>query len=279
MNTRNSDLVPALTMRDMVVARSLPVRVRATDNQDGGDTLGRLTVNFSRFDTWYQISSWWEGTFLERVQRGAFSKTIKERGPDGNGSIICLFDHGYDFHIGDKVLAVPDRIAEEGDFAVLEGDLLDTSYNRDLEPALRRSAYGSSFMFNVVRDSWNHEPDPSNDNPDGLPERTIEEVRLFEAGPVTWPANPAATAELNSTRSDTDRMYALMERTQPASVGALRRRIMDLRTAHGQTAGNATDPQPAAADGSTGPANGHPGGSRSRAQRAARLREARLPRR
>jgi HK97 family phage prohead protease len=278
VTTTNRDMVPAATLRELVVARSMPVRVRAADAQDGGDTLGRLTVNFSKFDTWYRIDSWWEGTFLERVARGAFTKTMKERGPDGNGSIICLFDHGYDFHIGDKVLAVPDRMAEDGDFAVLEGDLLDTSYNRDLEPALRRGAYGSSFMFNVIRDSWDHEPAASKNNPDALPERTIEEVRLFEAGPVTWPANPAATAEFNSARSDTDRMYALMERTQPTSVAGLRKRIMDLRTAPGQQpAGPATGSPTAAATDSTRPADSHQG-DRSRAARAARLRELRLPR-
>jgi len=253
----------------MVVARSLPIRVRA-DAATTDDTLGRLRVDFCRFNNLYRIASWWEGDFMERVQPGAFAKTLSERGPAGNGSVLCLFDHGYDMHIGDKVVAVPDAAGEERNGAFLEGDLLDTSYNRDLAPALRRGAYGSSFMFNVIRDAWDHEPEPSDDNPDGLPVRTIEEVRLFEAGPVTWPANPAATAQLNSARSDTDRMYALMERTQPASVLTLRKRIMDLRTADGQPADQVTGaPSPAATD-STGPATSHPSG---RAARAARLRE------
>ena len=91
---------------------------------------------------------------------------------------------------------------------IIEGDLLDTSYNRDLKPGLVRGGYGSSFMFNVVREEWDNEPSTSDHNPEGLPERTIREVRTFEAGPVTWPASPTATAGMRGL-SGTD---AWMER-------------------------------------------------------------------
>jgi len=172
---------------------------RAADDQAAGDVpddgrLGTLSVAFSRFGTWYEINSWWEGRFLERTSRGAFKKTIAERG----SQVKVLFNHGFDFNIGDKVLSVPEVIEEREDSPHLEGPLLDTSYNRDLAPGLRAGAYGSSFMFEVLAESWDREPEKSDYNPDGLPERTITEVRLFEAGPVTWPANPDATASLRS---------------------------------------------------------------------------------
>jgi HK97 family phage prohead protease len=157
-------------------------------------TLGMLEVNFSRYNTWYRIDSWWEGTFLERVAPGSFKKTLAERG----GQAKILFNHGMDFNIGDKVLAMPEDYGDRKDSPYLAGGLFDTSYNRDLLPGLRAGAYGSSFMFEVLGESWNREPDASKDNPDGLPERTITEVRLFEAGPVTWPANPDATAGMRS---------------------------------------------------------------------------------
>jgi hypothetical protein len=156
--------------------------------------LGTLEVNFSKFNTWYRIDSWWEGTFLERTAPGSFKKTIAERG----SQVKVLFNHGMDFNVGDKVLSVPEVIEERADSPYLEGPLFDTSYNRDLLPGLRAGAYGSSFMFEVLGETWNREPDPSTDNPDGLPERTITEVRLHEAGPVTWPANPDATAGIRS---------------------------------------------------------------------------------
>jgi hypothetical protein len=63
-------------------------------------------------------------------------------------------------------------------------------------------------MFNVIREDWNQEPGQSDHNPEGIPERTVSEVRAFEAGPVTWPASPTATAGMRS-RGGTD---AWMER-------------------------------------------------------------------
>lgn len=157
-------------------------------------SLGTLEVNFSQFNTWYRIDSFWEGTFLERTVPGSFKKTIAERG----SQVKVLFNHGMDLNIGDKVLSVPQVIEERANGPYLEGSLFDTSYNRDLLPGLRAGAYGSSFMFEVLGESWNHDPGASSSNPDGLPERTITEVRLHEAGPVTWPANPDATAGIRS---------------------------------------------------------------------------------
>jgi hypothetical protein len=201
----------------MTLLKGLPV-VRAgslhrADEDTESDDLGRLYVRFSPFDTWYEINSYWEGRFLERTVPGAFKKTAREaKRSDGLYSTKVLYNHGTDFHIGDKMLAVPDRfeeVQEDGYHGpLIEGDLLDTSYNRDLLPGLKRSAYGSSFMFTVIREEWNAEPDPSDYNPDGIPERTIREVRAFEAGPVTWPASPTATSGMRS-RCGTD---AFMER-------------------------------------------------------------------
>lgn len=161
---------------------------------DAGDGLGMLEVKFSTFNTWYRIDSFWEGTFLERTVPGAFKKTLAERGAQNK----ILFNHGMDFNIGDKALAIPEEYGERKDSPFLAGQLFDTSYNRDLLPGLRAGAYGSSFMFEVIGESWDNEPERSDYNPDGIPERTIHEARTFEAGPVTWPANPDATAGLRS---------------------------------------------------------------------------------
>ncbi|MFE2352214.1 HK97 family phage prohead protease [Kitasatospora cineracea] len=154
-----------------------------------------MTVEFSRFDTWYEIDSWYEGHFLERTRKGAFKRTIKAQGPAG---IRVLFNHGRDMSIGSKVLGVASLLEEQDTSPYMEVPLLDTSYNRDLIPGLEAGAYGSSFMFEVVSESWVYEPTASDYNPNALPERTITEVRLMEAGPVTWPANPDSTAGLRS---------------------------------------------------------------------------------
>lgn len=176
-----------------LTGRAEPAEPDTTDPAGDG-RLGTLEVNFSKFNSWYQIDSFWEGSFLERTVPGAFKRTITERG----SQVKVLFNHGMDLNIGDKVLSVPEVIEERADSPYLEGPLFDTSYNRDLLPGLRAGAYGSSFMFEVLDDAWSYEPPKSDYNPDGIPERTIREVRLHEAGPVTWPANPDATAALRS---------------------------------------------------------------------------------
>lgn len=192
-----------MRIKGLHVARSAVTR--ADEGADG--TLGTMVVRFSPFDTWYEINSYWEGRFLERTMPGAFKKTASDaKRSDGRFSTKVLYNHGMDFTVGDKLLGVPTRF-EEVDLPdyrgpELEVPLVDTSYNRDLLPILREGGYGSSFMFEVIREDWNNEPGASDHNPEGLPERTISETRTFEAGPVTFPASPTATAGMRSLTDD-----------------------------------------------------------------------------
>jgi phage head maturation protease len=181
----------------------LAARAADTETKDTGDGLGTMVVRFSPFDTWYEINSMWEGRFLERTLPGAFKRTAQNaKRADGRYSTKVLYNHGTDLNIGDKLLGMPTRYEEVDtpDYRgpELEVPLYDTSYNRDLLPGIRDGAYGSSFMFDVIREEWVNEPGASEHNPDGIPERSISEVRTFEAGPVTWPASPTASVGMRS---------------------------------------------------------------------------------
>jgi len=218
---------------------------------DAADGLGRLVVRFSRFDVWYEVDSFWEGTFLERTKRGAFRQTIRE---DGHRMRV-LFDHGMDFSIGNKVLGPIDDLREDPDSPVGEVPLFDTTYNRDLLPGLDAGVYGSSMRMRVIGESWDDEPAPSDDNPKGLPERTITRVKVLEFGPVTFPANPDATAELArcAVRSLTDHFYDHLSQRDTsafeAAVRCARRSIPDFTGRPGaRSAGGG--------DCGTGPGNG-----------------------
>jgi phage head maturation protease len=184
-----------------IVRSGLLYRADALLKDDG--TLGEMFVRFSPFNTWYEINSMWEGRFIERTVPGSFKNTINAaKRSDGTYSTKVLFNHGMDMNIGDKMLGVPTRFAETNEDGYhgpqLDVPLFDTSYNRDLAPGIRAGAYGSSFMFEAVREDWNNEPGQSDYNPEGLPERTLSEVRTYEGGPVTWPASPTATAGMRS---------------------------------------------------------------------------------
>lgn len=222
------------SLRDLAVVRSAvaPVALlpqqRADEPDEPRDDSGPpiMTVRFSVFDTWYPIRSFWEGEFLERVARGAFTKTIAERG----SQVKVLFNHGQDLYIGEKALGVPSLLEERDDSPYAEVPLDDTLFIQDIIPGLRSGAYGSSFMFNVLRDEWNEEPERSEHNPDGIPERTITEVRLLEFGPVTWPANPAATAGL---RGDVDHFADKLRSRNPERFEALAEQYASFRALHG----------------------------------------------
>ena len=246
---------------DLTVVRmtTLPCELRADDEER--DDLGDLVTRFSPFNSWYRIDSMWEGSFLERTVAGAFKRTLTAHNAaqrvDAH-SIKTLFNHGMDFNIGDKLLGDVTDAREEDDSPVTVTRLWDTSYNRDLLPGLRSGAYGSSFMFRVVKDEWNNEPGASDHNPDGLPERTIKEARVFEAGPVTWPANPAASAGMRSL-SATDAFYEHLARRDPERVGELRSQLPALHAERPALFGTRDADGPAEQE-PTDPASSHSGG-------------------
>lgn len=238
------------------VVRAVSHVVRAKASDGGGMPL--MEVRFSAFDTWYEIDSIWEGNFLERTERGAFAKTIAE----SRDQIKVLFNHGFDPGIGQKVLGVPESLTEEKDSPVGQVRLFDTSYVRDLLPGLEAGVYGSSMRMRVTRDEINQDPGVSDHNPKGLPERTIKEVRLYEFGPVTFPANPSSTA---AVRSMTDAYVEGMRSRDPQWVDEqTRSRDAQVRTSPEPRTGDAANVEPPA------PAPSHPGGLTS-AQRRARL--------
>lgn len=172
--------------------------VRADDDSTGDGTT--LTGHFLVFDSWYRIDSWLEGTFMERVAPGALKKTIR----DNRSAMTVQLDHGFDPQVGDKPLGAIETLREDDIGGYYEVPLYDTAYNRDFVLPLLRgqtmdgrrlgSALGASHRFRSIKDEWNMTPKRSDMNPDGIPERTIREIRLYEFGPVFSPANPAATA-------------------------------------------------------------------------------------
>lgn len=167
------------------------------DAQDGG--MPRLTGYMLRFNEWTTINSAVEGRFRERVSPSAIRKTLQEH----RDKIKILYNHGHDPLFGERPIAPPKLIEDERGLRYDEPALIDSKLVRDeLVPILREGALGSSFRFHVVKEDWEDEPQRSDENPDGLPERTIQEMRIFEGGPVTFPAYEGATA---GARSLTDK--------------------------------------------------------------------------
>ena len=240
------------TLPGLEVVRAVAPRAMVTRSSDDG-AMPTMEVRFSAFGRWYEIDSFWEGRFLERTERGAFAKTIKE----SRDRIKVLFNHGFDPSVGQKVLGAITDLREEADSPVGVVPLFDTSYTRDLLPGLEAGVYGSSMRMRVIKEEWNDDPGRSEHNPDGIPERTITEVRLAEFGPVTFPANPDSTA---GVRSLTDTYYEQLRSLDPHRVEELTR-ARDLRTPQARAAGSTTaEGDGAARKTADEPAVGHSGG-------------------
>jgi HK97 family phage prohead protease len=152
--------------------------------EDDGNTLVGYAA---KFDSPTLINSW-EGRFIEQIAPGAFKKTLKERGD----KIKVLFNHGQDPSIGERPLGKPSVIREDGTGLYVEVPLDDTSYNQDLKASLASGAiYGMSFRFTVVREDID-------ESDEDMPVRTINEARLYEFGPVTFPAYSDTEASVRS---------------------------------------------------------------------------------
>ncbi len=191
-----------MAIRSSFLPGSLELRAAAPD---GPATV--LAGHFSKYDVWYRVSSLWEGDFMERVRKGAFDNTITQH----RSQMKVLFNHGFDPTIGDKPLGPIRELDGTGEGAYYEVPLLDTDYNREqvlpllegrlMDGSRAGSMLGASMSFQVLDDDWDMKPRATRDNPDSLPRRSVNEARVFEFGPVTFPASGAATA---GVRSGTD---------------------------------------------------------------------------
>lgn len=203
---------------DLYRSRPIAIAIRA-DEEAGDDPDGArvLSGHFAVTNTWTEINSWYEGRFLERFAPGAFRKTFKER----SDQIRILFQHGMDPQVGDKPIADIRELREDDEGAYYEAELLDGVPELVIS-GLERGLYGASFRFSSLREEWAEEPGESDHNPEGLPERTIKEARVFEGGPVTFGAYPQATAALRSATdnflilrsADADGRRLLLDRTK-----------------------------------------------------------------
>ncbi len=129
-----------------------------------------------------------EGHFEERIAPGAVNQTLKV----GRDEVRVLFNHGMDPSIGDKPLGKATVMEPDAHGLRVEVPMSNTSYNDDLIALMRDGALdGMSFRFSVQDENWEYPED-------GLPQRTITQMRLYEFGPVTFPAYQATTVGIRS---------------------------------------------------------------------------------
>jgi HK97 family phage prohead protease len=146
-------------------------------SEDGGMT---IVGHASMFDEPYELSG-----FREQVARGAFKKSMKE------GDVAALWNHDPNVVLGRNKSGTL-RLTEDDAGLRYEVDLPDTQAARDLYTLIQRGdIYQSSFAFEIQREKWD-----KSEEENGLPLRTIKQVRLFDVSPVTYPASPTTDVDI-----------------------------------------------------------------------------------
>ena len=125
----------------------------------------------------------------ERIMPGAFNNAITAN------DIVGCFNHDPNNVLG-RTSAGTMNLSVDAKGLVYEIEPGDTSIGRDMvEHLKRKDVTGSSFAFDVMKQSWADEKQPDGSM---VQIRQIEAVKLYEMGPVTFPAYAAATADVRS---------------------------------------------------------------------------------
>ena len=126
----------------------------------------------------------WPG-FKEVVRRGAFKKTI------GESDVRALFNHNPDYLLGHQQAQTLKLSEDDRGLAYTIGPVT-TDLLRDLviEPIRKGELTGSSFSFDTIRSERTITED--------VELRELLEVRLWDVGPVTFPAYPSTDAQVRA---------------------------------------------------------------------------------
>ena len=156
------------------------VSFRVEPSNDGLTLEGYAAV----FNTPTRIDSW-EGTFDEQIAAGAFTKTLSERTP------VLQFDHGKHPLVGSIPIGAIQALSEDTHGLHVRARLHDNWLVQPVRDAIREGSIdGMSFRFSVVKETVTQGVD--------VPMRTVNELKLYELGPVVFPAYESTTVGVRS---------------------------------------------------------------------------------
>ena len=175
--------MPPAKIEYRAVATSVaPIEQRAEGDKNVITGYGAVFYNSADPGTEYSIYS----DMVERIGPNAFDDALNRDDVRG------LFNHDSSMLLG-RMGAKTLRLAVDQTGLRYEIDMPDTSTGNDVMALIRRGdIFGSSFSFQVEEQLFS-------ELPDGKMIRTIMKAKLFDVGPVTFPAYQSAST---SARSD-----------------------------------------------------------------------------
>lgn len=122
--------------------------------------------------------------WLEQVAPGAFTRAIKE------DDVRALKNHNPDWILG-RTKSKTLTLREDTKGLYFEVEVPDTTYATDLVTSMRRGDIDQmSFQFRAAQVHWDFDMDP--------PLRTLQEVKLYDVSPVTFPFYEGTDAQVRS---------------------------------------------------------------------------------
>jgi HK97 family phage prohead protease len=201
---------------EKIERRTVPCEYR-----EGDGVNPMITGHAAVFDTATDIGGW----FSEIIAKGAFKQAIKR------DDVRALWNHDENYVLGRTPKTL--RLAEDEKGLAVEIDVPQTQLIKDmvLTPMQRGDVNQMSFAFQVTKEAWD-QTDPKNLI------RTIQEVKLFDVSPVTYPAYPTTDCAvrsgqdvLNDYRASKEILPVVLpepEHTTPTSVLREKLRLAEL---------------------------------------------------
>lgn len=160
------------------------LEVRAADAATGAIPVSGYAAVFDSRSV--VMWDWWEGSFVEEVSAGAFTRTLQN-----NADVRFLINHDQNLVLG-RTRSGTLRLTEDEVGLRIDADMAPTTYAQDLAITMGRGDVSQmSFMFRTIKDEWA-------ETEDGMPLRRLLEVHLLDTSIVTFPAYEATEAGLRS---------------------------------------------------------------------------------
>lgn len=169
--------------RSMVPADIQPVTIKRED--------GKPTVVTGYGAVFYRADNpgteyWLYNDLVERIGRTSFDRALREK-----DDVRALFNHDVNQIMGRSSSGTL-RLSVDDIGLRYEFDLPDSPNGQNLLQSLeRKDVTGSSFSFDLLKTQYSEENDYF--------VRETLDVRLYDVGPVTFPAYTAATAGLRAS--------------------------------------------------------------------------------
>jgi HK97 family phage prohead protease len=174
--------------------RSAPTLVKRADGKDL--ITGYASVFYDANDPGTEYPLW--DDLVERIRPGAFDRALSEK-----HDCRALKNHDPNLILG-RTGPGTLRLSIDAKGLKYECDPPDTQAGRDTVAELQRGDLsGSSFCFLPTRTTWEEVRDPADANSVTYV-RWIEDLTLFDVGPVTYPAYESSTSGLRSAEGRDD---------------------------------------------------------------------------